>query len=160
MPRHFPPCSPLTYPPSRAPPVPELVHTDESVHSLVDVDSPHVSSVPSDFESQPIKTVTQAERIQHEEEERQRLREERETREAKEAAEKAKEKTKRAAQKVKDNPDHPVVFGNSVAIAAFGAALGFGAYRKYTAGELTWKVAGAWAGVVGLFALGDYYVSR
>lgn len=40
------------------------------------------------------------------------------------------------------------------------AGLGFGAYRKYAAGELTWKVVGAWAGVVGLFAAGDFYLSQ
>lgn len=37
--------------------------------------------------------------------------------------------------------------------------MGFGAYRKYAAGELTWKVVAAWTGVVGLFAAGDYYLS-
>ena len=41
-----------------------------------------------------------------------------------------------------------------------GTALGFGAYRKWTQNELSWKLVGAWAGVVGLFAVGDYYVSQ
>ena len=45
-------------------------------------------------------------------------------------------------------------------IAAVGGLLGVGAYRMQQAGTLTWKVAGAWAGVVGLFAVGDYYVSQ
>ncbi|KAK5005129.1 hypothetical protein LTR28_008089 [Elasticomyces elasticus] len=61
---------------------------------------------------------------------------------------------------MKENSDNPVVIGNAVAMAAFAGVLGVGAYRKYTAGELTWKVAGLWAGVVGLFAVGAYYVSQ
>ena len=35
----------------------------------------------------------------------------------------------------------------------------YGAYQKYSKGELSWKLVGAWAGVVGLFATADYYVS-
>ena len=50
----------------RAPPVAELEHTDDSTHSLIDVDSPHISSVPSDFETQSIKTDTQADRLERE----------------------------------------------------------------------------------------------
>ena len=51
---------------SRAPPVPEIEHTEDSTVSLIDVDSPHVSSVPSDFDVQSIKTDTQADRIERE----------------------------------------------------------------------------------------------
>lgn len=36
----------------------------------------------------------------------------------------------------------------------------FGAYRQHQDGRLNWKVAGAWAGVVGLFGAADYYVSQ
>lgn len=50
--------------------------------------------------------------------------------------------------------------GNAVAVVAISTGLGFGAYRKYAAGELSWKVVGAWTGVVGLFAAGDYYLSQ
>lgn len=107
--------------------------------------------MPSDYESQSVKTDTQAERERLEEEARER---------ADSLAKDAKLKKDKAAEKVKANSNNPVVLGNSVAIAALGGLLGFGAYRKYSAGELTWKVAGAWAGVVGLFAVGDYYVSQ
>ena len=34
-----------------------------------------------------------------------------------------------------------------------------GAYQKHTAGQLTWKLVGMWAGAIGLFAAGDYYLS-
>jgi hypothetical protein len=53
-----------------------------------------------------------------------------------------------------------VVLGNAVVVGVLGTVLGVGAYRKYAAGELSWKVVGAWAGVVGLFAGADYYVSQ
>jgi hypothetical protein len=45
-------------------------------------------------------------------------------------------------------------------VGILGTVLGVGAYRKYASGELSAKVVGAWAGVVGLFAVGDYYVSQ
>ena len=69
---------------SRAPALPEVVHTEDSTSSLVDVDSPHVVSVPSDYESQSIKTDTQAARLEREAEDAK-IR-------AKKEAEKAKEK--------------------------------------------------------------------
>ena len=58
------------------------------------------------------------------------------------------------------NKNNPVVIGNAVVIAALGVLLGTGAYRMHKANTLTWNVAGAWAGAVGLFAVGDYYVSQ
>lgn len=136
---------------SRAPAVPQVEHTDESVSSLVDVDSPHVSSVPSDYESQSVKTDTQAERIEREEEVKQ---------EAKNLKEKAAAKKESAQNKVRKNADNPVVLSNAIGLAVVASALGFGAYRKYTRGELTGKVVAAWAGVIGLFGIGDYYVSQ
>lgn len=79
---------------------------------------------------------------------------------AKEVGAEAKDRAQRAGHDLNENRDNPVVVGNAVVIAAAGAALGFGAYRKYAAGELTWKVVGAWAGIVGLFAAGDFYFSQ
>lgn len=118
--------------------------------------------MPSDYESQEVKTDTQAERERLEQEAQEKAEQAKE--QAKKQAgikkEQAKEKASKAADKAKKNSDNPVVLGNAVTLAALGGLLGFGAYRKYTAGELTWKVAGAWAGVVGLFAMGDYYVSQ
>ncbi|KAG9514164.1 hypothetical protein KCU93_g9857, partial [Aureobasidium melanogenum] len=136
----------------------EEEHTDDDVHELIDVDSPHISSVPSDFQSQEIQTETQAERERLESEAREKAQQA--EKEAEELKEKAKQKAQKAADKAKANSDNPVILGNTVAVVALGGLLGFGAYRKYTAGELTWKVAGAWAGIVGVFALGDYYASK
>lgn len=50
--------------------------------------------------------------------------------------------------------------GNAVVIAITAIGLGVGAYQKNKKGELTWGVVGAWAGVVGIFAAGDYYLSQ
>ncbi|KAI4792138.1 hypothetical protein E4T45_12798 [Aureobasidium sp. EXF-8846] len=199
-------------PQQRAPAVPEVEHTEEDVHELIDVDSPHISSVPADFKSQEIQTETQAERERLESEAREKAQQakqsaqqaekqaeevkqkaekkseevkdkaEQKTEEVKEkagevkekagkkaeevkekaeeVAEKTKQKAQKATEKAKANSDNPVVIGNTVAVVALGGLLGFGAYRKYNAGQLTWKVAGAWAGVVGAFALGDYYASQ
>jgi hypothetical protein len=121
------------------------------VHSLVDVDSPHISSVPSDYESQSVKTDTQAERMEREEEIKQ---------EAQNVKDKAAAKKDAAKEKAKKNADHPVVLSNAVGLALVGGILGFGAYRKYVRGELTGKLVAAWAGVIGLFGVGDYYVSQ
>ncbi|KAI4716806.1 hypothetical protein E4T48_07022 [Aureobasidium sp. EXF-10727] len=145
-------------PQQRAHAVPEIQHTDDEVHELIDVDSPHISSVPSDFQSQEIQTETQAERERLESEAREEA--QKKAQQAEELKEKAKQKAQKATEKAKANSDNPVVLGNTVAVVALGGLLGFGAYRKYTAGELTWKVAGAWAGIVGVFALGDYYASK
>jgi hypothetical protein len=137
---------------ARAPAQPQVEHaSDDSVHSLVDVDSPHISSVPSDYESQEIKTDTQAERIEREEEIKE---------EVKNVKERAAAKKDAAKEKVKKNADNPVVLSNAVGLAVVGGIVGFGAYRQYVRGELTGKVVAAWAAVIGLFGVGDYYVSQ
>ncbi|KAK4506109.1 hypothetical protein PRZ48_004074 [Zasmidium cellare] len=74
--------------------------------------------------------------------------------------EKAKKSAKEAEEWAEKNKNNPVVIGNAVVITALGVLLGAGAYRMHKANTLTWNVAGAWAGAVGLFAVGDYYVSQ
>jgi hypothetical protein len=114
--------------------------------------------VSSDFSSQPVKTETQYNRLERE---AQALEDQ-----AREVTHKLVDEEKKAAAKARKgfrgleaNGDNPVVIGNAIAVVALSAGLGFGAYRKYVAGELTWKVAGAWTGVVGLFVAADYYLS-
>lgn len=107
--------------------------------------------MPSDYESQSIKTDTQAERIQREEEVKE---------EAKKLKEKAAAKKDSAKEKAKKNADNPVVIGNAVGLALVGGIVGFGAYRQYARGELTGKVVAAWAAALGLFGVGDYYISQ
>jgi len=55
---------------ARAPPMPEVEKTESEATSIVDVGSPHISSVKSDFEDQATKTQTQAIRKEHEAEDK------------------------------------------------------------------------------------------
>jgi hypothetical protein len=124
----------------------------------VDVDSPHISSVPSDYESQPVKTTTQADRIEREEQAKAALEETKAK--SKQAAEKAKSKSRHGKNYVQENSDNPVILGNTILIATLGGLLGYSTYRKYTAGELTWKVVGLGAAAVAAFGAADYFISQ
>ncbi|GAQ05837.1 protein transport protein bos1 [Aspergillus lentulus] len=147
-------CGLLTNSPqhSRAPNPPRtyLSETAESTASLVDVDSPHVVSVDSDFLNQDVKTTTQADRLEREAQEKEERKEQRK-------AEKAEAKATRAGHVAKRNP---VFLGNAVLYALVGAALGYGAYRKHAEGKLSWKLVGTWTGIVGAFSTVDYFVSK
>ncbi|KFX94675.1 hypothetical protein V495_07845 [Pseudogymnoascus sp. VKM F-4514 (FW-929)] len=149
---------------ARAPAPPEVEHSESaSTASLIDVDSEGVHTVPADFKEHDVQTNSQAERIEREAEALKAKAIAEEKRLKKEFAEKekvAKEKAKKAAERIEKNSDNPVFIGNAVAVVALSAGLGFGAYRKYINGELTWKVVGAWTGLVGLFAAGDFYLSK
>jgi len=148
----------------RAPAPPEVEHIDSpSTSSLIDVDTDSVHTVPSDFSSQVIQTETQFERIEHEAgaaEAKAKEAAHKASAAASKAAKDAKAKANKAAGCFDANSDNPVFIGNAVAVVALSAGLGFGAYRKYAAGELSWKVVGTWTGVVGIFAVGDYYLSQ
>ncbi|KAH8809155.1 hypothetical protein F5884DRAFT_794654 [Xylogone sp. PMI_703] len=135
----------------RAPPMPELErHESPSSSSLIDVES-----------SPSVHTIT-SEQERSEGDLRSRAREEaqkaRDKFEDKERA--AKGKAKKAKEIIEANSDNPVVIANAIAVLALGGALGFGAFRKYEAGELSVKLVAAWTGVVGAVALGDYFLSR
>jgi len=80
--------------------------------------------------------------------------------EARRKKEQVKEKGAKANKKFQDNKDNPVFLGNAIAIVGLSSVLGYGAYRKHATGELTWKVIGLWTGMVGAFAIGDYYLSQ
>jgi len=156
---------------ARAPPPPQIEHDDSLHASLVDVDSPHVLSVSSEDTG---KTDTQAKRLEREAEDAEKeakakfdeisAKASKDYHKGKAAAEKkakqAKASAKEAGNELKANRDNPVVIANGLVIGLGAIGLGIGAYRKYQANELTWKIAGAWAGVVGLFAAGDYYLSE
>ena len=151
-------------PQARAPAPPQVAQSEStSTSSLVDVDSPQVHTVPSDFREQDVQTDTQRDRIEHDAaavEAQAIAAEQKAKKEFHEKELKAKEKAKKAANRVEKNTDNPVYIANAVTVVALGGALGLGAYRKYVAGELTWKVVGVWAGVVGLFAAGEVYLSK
>ncbi|KAF2664152.1 hypothetical protein BT63DRAFT_443943 [Microthyrium microscopicum] len=142
---------------ARANPVPELVNTEStSTSSLVDVDSPHISSVPSNFESQDIKTSTQADRIERETEDKARQAEAK----AKAKAKSLRDQARTGGNRVRDNADNPVVIGNTLLSVALFGALGYGAYTKYRVGELTWKVVGFGAAILGVFGVADFYATQ
>ncbi len=124
---------------------------------MIDVDTDSVHTVPSNFSSQYIQTETQRDRIEQEFESADaRAKEEKIAK----AEKNAKAKAKKVKGRLEANSDNPVFIGNAVAVVALSAGLGFGAYRKYAVGELSWKVVGIWTGVVGFFAVGDYYLSQ
>jgi hypothetical protein len=152
---------------SRAAPVPHLSHDESQASSLIDVDSPHVSSVKSDWEEQAVKTETQAQRLEREAEAKaeraaQQARKEAENAKEKAAsgAKKAKSTLKKEGQKLSDNRDNPVVIGNAVLWTVAAAAVGFGVYQKHSEGKLDWKVAGTFAGGIAALAVGDYFASQ
>lgn len=127
-----------------APALPEIEHDTSTTSSLVDVDSPHVSSVRSDFEDQAVKTDTQATRLEHESEDTARAaRKEAEDaaraagKKAAAAADKAKKElsadAKKARKEIKkgmgslnENRDNPVVVGNTLLWGITVVALGVG----------------------------------
>jgi len=123
---------------------------------LVDVDSPHVATVPADYESQDIKTDTQLDRVEREAD----IDEKKAKKQAEKEAEKIKRKGRKEADWLKDNRDHPVVLGNAVLSVALFGAVGYGAYAKYRAGEFTWKVVGLGVAILGAFSAADYYASK
>ena len=147
--------------------MPEIENTESQSNSMVDVDSPHVSSVKSDFKEQEIKTQTQATRIEHEAEDKARKYSQKAHEAASDAKKKAatkgkeaKEKAKAGGKKLQDNQDNPVVIGNAVILVVGSVALAVGAYQKHKEGQLDWKLAGTVAGVVGAFSVADYFASK
>lgn len=158
--------------------VPEIMQSDSGVHSLDSLStSDGPNSVPS-FADQQLEVERAAERRASEAKETASeaktkpgesasdfsAKAEAKADELKKKAGVQSDKAKKEAKEAEDwaakNKGNPVVVGNVVAMAALGGLLGIGAYRKHSAGELTYKVAGAWAGVVGLFAAGDYFLSQ
>lgn len=150
---------------SRAPPVPQVEQTGtQSSSSLIDVDSPHISSVPSNYSEQSVKTETQANRLEQEAEARAR----RESANAapnqskgQSASQKGREQAETAADRIRKNSDNPVLIGNAVVLTALAGILGYGGSRWWQQGAKGGAsvVAGVVA-AVGLFAVGDYYLSR
>ncbi|PGG98096.1 hypothetical protein AJ79_08977 [Helicocarpus griseus UAMH5409] len=133
----------------------EVRDSETPTSSLVDVDSPRVSSVPPNYEEQSVKTTTQAERLEREDE-AQRLREEVTGGKAGAGGKKAA-----AKGKIRKNRSNPVVLVNAVLIALAGAGLGYGAWQKQNRGfGISWRDIGVWSGAVGAMGIVDYFVSR
>jgi pyruvate dehydrogenase E2 component (dihydrolipoamide acetyltransferase) len=67
---------------------------------------------------------------------------------------------KRDGKKLSENRDNPVVIGNAAIWGIGIIAIGYGAYKKHSEGQLDWKLAGTVAGVVGAFGVADYFASQ
>ena len=147
--------------------MPEVEKTESEAASLVDVDSPHISSVESDFKDKAVKTKTQATRMEHEAEDKAREASKKVSDTASEARkkasvekDKAKDKAKAGGKKLQENSDNPVVIGNAIIMAVGATALGFAAYNRYSEGKLDGEAVAMGAGIVGAFAVADYFASQ
>lgn len=163
-----------------APAPPEITPSESaaSTVSLIDVDTPSVHTVPADFKEQPVKTETEADRIEHEAQAEQAELEaqaEQAAADAKKTADKTADKAKaklnkkgkEAAAKAKATDkwlthqfaileeDHPLatkaaVVVNLAAVVGVGAFLGVRAWGLHERGQLlTWQTAATGAAVVG-----------
>lgn len=135
-----------------APPVDEVIRTDSSVASLVDVDS-GVSVVSSDFPDQPVKTYTQAERLELE------AAVEAEENAARAAAAKKRKSGKSESDVVTWFKD-PVHSGGAVVSTILVVGLGVVGWRKYKLGQFSWATAGIGAGILAGVSLVEYFVGK
>lgn len=104
--------------------------------SLVDVDTPHIHSVSSDFPDQSIQTDTQAARL------------DREVEAALAANRKNQSRSHRTSQAVKSSVNDPVTLVSALSTFTLATAFGFGAYRQsQKPGGF-----GGWVGVLGWVA--------
>ncbi|KAK3306326.1 uncharacterized protein B0T15DRAFT_491876 [Chaetomium strumarium] len=150
-----------------APPPPQIAHTtplSSTTASLVDVDTPSVHTVPSDFESQEIQTDTQAARVEREEQaieeaeaeaERVRARAEADLARKKKAArykvDKAESWLAKQFHEMSEGPGGvPLAVANILAVVGLSGWLGFRAWGLYDRGRLGWREAGIGLGVLGV----------
>ncbi|KAI0467731.1 major facilitator superfamily domain-containing protein [Xylaria cf. heliscus] len=150
-----------------APQPPQIIPSETaSTSSLIDVDTPSVRTVPSDFLEQDIQTSTQEKRRELEEAAANAAAR------ARAEADLAKKKSSRKARRVdnaltkffgelSEGASTAIVATNLAAVVGVSAYLGYKALGLYERGRLTWANIGIGAGVavgVGLFeaALGGY----
>lgn len=152
---------------ARAPHVPEIIPTDQSVDSLIDITT-GVAVVPSDYKEQEVKTETQARRLDLEAEQAEqeaqkatnperaeKKEEKKEEKEEKKKGDENKEKEKCCKSYIKN----PIIQANGLVFAIATIAVGFGAYRKHQVGQLTCKLVGMWAAGFTAFLGVDYLIS-
>jgi len=139
-----------------APQPPQVVtSTSASTSSLVDVDTPSVRTVPSNFDEQEVQTETQAARREREKKEAEDL-----ANKARAEADLAKKKARNKARKadtwltkkfeeLSDGSSGALVAVNAVGLVALSGWLGFKAWGLYDNGRLTWKSVGLGLGILG-----------
>ncbi|KAK8051197.1 hypothetical protein PG993_002582 [Apiospora rasikravindrae] len=133
-----------------APQPPEIVSTESaSTSSLVDVDTPSVRTVPSDFGEQEIQTETQAARRDREEEQRRA--------EADLAKKKAAGKARKADSfltkwfgDMNDGASAALVISNLVGVVGLSGFLGYKAWDLHARNRLSWQNVGLGLGIMGV----------
>lgn len=158
---------PKQTPAEAAAPQPPQVVTDEtaSTSSLIDVDTPSVRTVPSDFSEQEIQTETQAARIEHEKLNKKLADQ------ARAEADLAKKKARRKADRadnwitrqfedMSDGAASALVVANFLAVVGISGWLGFKAWNLYDRRQLDWKSAGVGLGVLGAIGAFEGVFSR
>ncbi|KAI1349484.1 hypothetical protein F5Y01DRAFT_289260 [Xylaria sp. FL0043] len=148
-----------------APQPPQIIPSETaSTASLIDVDTPSVRTVPSDFLEQDVQTETQEKRKEREEAAAKARAEADLAKKKKAAAHKARKADNVLTKffgELSDGASTALVATNLAAVVGISAYLGYKALGLYERGRLTWKNVGVGAGValgVGLFeaALGGY----
>ncbi|KAI0378895.1 hypothetical protein F5Y04DRAFT_261257 [Hypomontagnella monticulosa] len=133
-----------------APQPPEIVSSESaSTASLVDVDTPSVRTVPSDFMEQDIKTETQATRQQLEDAaERARAEAHLAKKKGSGKAHKADNAITKWFSELSDGASSALVLSNLTAVVGLSAYLGYKAWGLYERGRLDWRNIGIGAGIV------------
>jgi hypothetical protein len=144
---------PKQSPAEAAAPQPPSVITDESAStaSLIDVDTPSVRTVPSDFNEQEVQTETQAARQELEDAAAR----------ARAEADLAKKKSAHKARKadnaitswfanMSDSTSNALVYSNLAAIIGLSGYLGYKGFGLYERGRLDSKNIGIGLGIVGV----------
>ncbi|GAW24219.1 hypothetical protein ANO14919_138010 [Xylariales sp. No.14919] len=152
-----------------APQPPQIIPSESaSTSSLIDVDTPSVRTVPSDFLEQDVQTETQEKRKEREEDAaaaHSRARAEADLAKKKNKAANKARKADTVLTKffgeLSDGASTALIVTNLAAVVGVSAYLGYKALGLYERGRLTWKNVGVGAGValgVGLVeaALGGY----
>ncbi|GKT85988.1 hypothetical protein Ct61P_03838 [Colletotrichum tofieldiae] len=134
----------------------ESVESVASTSSLVDVDMPSVHTVPHDFNEQDVKTETQADRIERENEE-QKARAEADLAKKKAAgkARKADSWLKRQFSSLSDGSASALAISNLVGVVGLSTFLGYKAWGLYERGRLSWQNVGLGLGILGVVGLGE-----
>jgi len=142
-----------------APPVPEIEPIENSTASLVDVDMPSVHTVSSEFPDQEIKTVTQAERIERENEAAARARAEDEL--AKKKAANESFFSRFFSQHAHHSKQaQAIAASNIVAVVGVSAYLGYKAWALYDRGRLSWKSVGLGVSVLAAVGVGEVVLGK
>lgn len=140
-------------PQAAAPQPPQIVtSTSASTSSLVDVDTPSVRTVPSDFGEQEVQTDTQAARLEREAEEaaaRARAEADLAKKKARNKARKADTWLTKKFEELSDGSSGALVAANLIGLVGLSGWLGFKAWGLYDNGRLTWKSVGLGLGILG-----------